>query len=191
MFKNWDSLPRDNSIPCNWEKERWSGLLKSCCLEKRIPSFAVAKPRQLLLSANLPPAPHGLERGRPMQAGMKSPWLLPHLPRSLTQPAALQLQLSAGGFSFRTLPGCPGRQEAGLRLPQGAVLSRLQFRGRASRQGYSKSQDSRVMSKLLFLKYNIYCLDGLIQNSFSSHSEFGSYYTTEYKEEQKVPKPNL
>lgn len=57
LFKNWDSLPRDNSIPCNWEKERWSGLLKSCCLEKRIPSFAVAKPRQLLLSANLPPAP--------------------------------------------------------------------------------------------------------------------------------------
>lgn len=25
-----------------------------------------------------------------------------------------------------------------------------------------------------FFKYNIYCLDGLIQNRFSSHFEFGS-----------------
>ena len=31
-----------------------------------------------------------------------------------------------------------------------------------------------VTSDLLFLKYNIYCIDGLIQKSFSSHFEFGS-----------------
>ena len=31
-----------------------------------------------------------------------------------------------------------------------------------------------VTSNLLFLKYNIYCIDGLIQKSFSSHFDFGS-----------------
>lgn len=31
-----------------------------------------------------------------------------------------------------------------------------------------------IIFVLLFLKYNMYCLDGVIQNSFSFHFEFGS-----------------
>lgn len=85
-----------------------------------------------------------------------------------------------------------GRARGSLDGPrhQRPVLRGLQRGGQTSWRDDSKSQDGRVTGNLPFLKYNIYCLDGLIQNSFSSHFEFGSTIQTEYKEE-KVPKPNL
>lgn len=42
-----------------------------------------------------------------------------------------------------------------------------------------------MTDNLPFLKYNIYCLDGLIQNSFSSHFEFGSTIQLNTKRNKK------
>lgn len=49
----------------------------------------------------------------------------------------------------------------------------------------ANQRTGHVTGNLPFLKYNVYCLDGLIQNSFSSHFEFGSTVELNTKRSEK------